>query len=76
VDALGSEGMGPDQIDERHQRCRCRAYPVGERRNIEFDAFVMADLALSIERQVQAVQVSGVMMSGGALTGVLDEREG
>jgi hypothetical protein len=37
VDALGGKDMGPDYLDERHQGCRCRAHPIGERGYI--DAF-------------------------------------
>lgn len=55
VDALGSEDMGPDHINERHQGCRGGAHPVGECRYIEIDAFASIDVALTIERQVQTV---------------------
>ena len=55
MDALGGEDMRPDRLDQRHQRCRRRADPVGQRRDIEFDAFARIDGALTIERQMQAV---------------------
>src|SRR6516164_8143158 len=55
VDALGSEDMAPDRVDQRHQSCRRGAHPVCERRDIEVDAFALVDVALTIERQVQAV---------------------
>ena len=44
-----------DHIDQRHQGCRGCAHPVGQRRDIEVDAFAFIDVALAIERQVQAV---------------------
>ncbi len=37
------------------QGCRGRAHPICERRYIEFDAFALVDITLTIERQVQAV---------------------
>ena len=55
MDALGGEDMGPDHIDQRHQRCRRGAHPVGQRRDVEIDAFARIDGALAVERQVQAV---------------------
>jgi hypothetical protein len=46
---------GSGRVKERHQGCRGRAHPVRERRYIEVDAFALVDIALTIERQVQAV---------------------
>ena len=42
-------------FDQRHQRRRRRAHPVGERRDVEIDAFPRIDRALTVERQMQAV---------------------
>ena len=42
-------------VDQRHQRCRRRAHPVGQRRDVEIDAFPGIDGALPVERQMQAV---------------------
>ena len=42
-------------VDQRHQRGRRRADPVGQRRDIEIDAFARIDGALAVERQMQAV---------------------
>jgi hypothetical protein len=55
VDALGSEHMRADQEDERHQRCGCRTEPISERRDLKVYALAGIDLALVIERQMQAV---------------------
>jgi hypothetical protein len=55
VDALGCEDVAPDRIDQRHQGCCGGTYPVRERRYVEVDAFTLVDVALTIERQVQAV---------------------
>lgn len=55
VDALGREDVAPDRIYQRHQGCGGGAHPVRERRHVEVDAFTLIDVALTIERQVQAV---------------------
>ena len=55
MDALGGEDMGADRLDERHQGCCRRAHPVGERGDIEIDAFARRGGALAVERQMQAV---------------------
>lgn len=55
VDALGCEDMAPDRIYQRHQGRRRGAHPVRKRRDVEIDAFTLVDVALPIERQVQAV---------------------
>ena len=55
MDALGREHMGADRLDQRHQRRRRGADPVGQRRDVEIDAFAGIDVALAVERQVQAV---------------------
>ena len=55
MDALGGEDMGADRLDQRHQRRRRRADPVGQRRDVEIDAFPGIDCALTVERQMQAV---------------------
>ena len=55
MDALSGEDMGADRLDQRHQRRRRRADPVGQRRDVEIDAFPGIDRALPVERQMQAV---------------------
>jgi len=55
MDALGRKDMGPDRLDQRHQRCRTGPHPVGERRDVEIDAFARVDVALAMERQMQAI---------------------
>jgi hypothetical protein len=55
VDALGRKDMAPDRADQRHQGCRGGTHPVRERRYVEVDAFTLVDIALAMERQVQAV---------------------
>ena len=47
--------MAPDRIDQRHQGCRRGAHPVRQRRYVEVNAFALVDVALTMERQVQAV---------------------
>ena len=47
--------MGADRLDQRHQRRRRRADPVGQRRDVEVDALAGIGRALAVERQVQAV---------------------
>ena len=55
MDALGGEDVGADHVDQRHQGCRGCADPICQRRDVEIDAFAFIDVALAIERQVQAV---------------------
>src|ERR1700752_1967145 len=55
MDAPGSEDVAPDRIYQRHQGCRGGTYPVRQRRYVEVDALTLVDVALTIERQVQAV---------------------
>ena len=55
MDAFRCKDMASDRIDQRHQGCRGGAHPVGQRRDIEVDAFAPVDLALTVERQVQAI---------------------
>ncbi len=55
MDALGGKDVGADHVNERHQGCRGGAHPVCQRRDIEIDAFAFIDVALPIERQMQAV---------------------
>ena len=55
MDALGRKDMGANGLDQRHQRRRAGADPVGQRRDIEFDALAGVSRALPVERQVQAV---------------------
>jgi hypothetical protein len=45
---------GADRLDQRDQRNRRGARPVGERRHVEIDAFARIDGALPVERQMQA----------------------
>jgi hypothetical protein len=53
MDPLGREDMSSDRFDQRPQRCCAGADPIGERRDIELDAFARS--ALPVERQMQAV---------------------
>jgi hypothetical protein len=55
MNALGREDVGPDRLDQRHQRCRTGAHPVRQGRDVEIDAFARIDVALTIERQMQAI---------------------
>ena len=55
MDAFGSEHVIADLIDQRHQRRRTRANPVGQRRGVKIDAFVGVDVALPVQRQVGPV---------------------
>ena len=55
VDALRREHVRADHFHQRHQSCGCRADPIGERRDVEIDAFAGVDCALAVERQMQAV---------------------
>ena len=55
MNAFSGEDMGVDLRHQRHQRRRCRAHPVGERRYLEINAFPCIDGALAVERQMQAV---------------------
>ena len=55
MDALGCEDMRPDRLDQRHQGRRRSADPIGQRRDVELDAFAGIDRALAVERQMQAV---------------------
>ena len=55
MDALRRKDMGADLRHQRHQRGRRRAHPVGQRRDVEIDAFPGIDCALTVERQMQAV---------------------
>ena len=52
---LGREHVGADRLDQRHQRRRRGADPVGQRRHVELDAFAGIGRALAGQRQVQAV---------------------
>jgi hypothetical protein len=47
--------MCADHFDERHQRCRRSAHPVGQCRHIEINAFPHIHVALAVEWQMQAV---------------------
>ena len=53
--ALGGKHMGADGFDDRHQACRRRTDPIGQRRDIELDAFAGISFALAIEWQMHAV---------------------
>ncbi len=55
VDALGSEDMRLDRLDQRHQRRSRRADPVGQRGDVERHALMRIRRALPVERQVQSV---------------------
>jgi hypothetical protein len=55
MDALGREGMGADRLDQRHQCGRRGAHPLGQCRHIEINSFPRMDVALPIERQMQAI---------------------
>jgi len=55
MDALGGEDMLADRLDQRHQRRRCRAHPISQRRDVELYAFAGEGRALPGQRQVQSV---------------------
>ena len=55
MNALSREDMGADRLDQRHQRRRRRAHPIGQRRHVEINAFPRINGALTVERQMQAV---------------------
>jgi hypothetical protein len=55
MDALSGEDMAADRLDQRHQRRRRSADPVGEGRRVKIDAFPPIDAALAVEWQMQAV---------------------
>jgi hypothetical protein len=55
MNARGGEYMGADRLDQRHQRRRRRADPVSKRRHVELEALAGIDLALAVERQMQAI---------------------
>src|SRR5689334_1254607 len=55
MDTLGREDMASDRLDQRHQGCGGSTHPVRESRDVEVDAFALVDLALTMERQVQAI---------------------
>jgi hypothetical protein len=72
MDALRRKDIGADLRHQRHQRGRRRAHPVGQRRDIEIDAFPGIDRALTVERQMQAVlgeQNVGEQLWAGTPTG-------
>ena len=55
MNALGCKDMRADRLDQRHQRGRRGADPVGQRRHVEVDTFSRVDLTLAVEWQMQAV---------------------
>ena len=55
MDALGREDMSLYAFDQRHQRRRCSADPIGQRRDVELDAFALVNRALAVERKMQTV---------------------
>ena len=55
MDALSGEDLAPDRLDQRHQRRRRSANPVGERRHVEINAFPCINGALTVKRQMQAI---------------------
>ena len=55
MNALGREHVGADQQDERHQRCGADAHPIGQRGDVEVDAFARIGRALAVERQMQPI---------------------
>src|SRR5437867_4242235 len=55
MDALGREHMRLDRLDQRHQRCRASAHPVGQRRDVELDPLARISLTQAMERQMQTV---------------------
>jgi hypothetical protein len=44
-----------DLVDERHQRRRARADPIGQCRYVEIDAFAGVDVTLAVQRQMRPV---------------------
>ena len=55
MDAFGRKDVGADGFDQRRKRRRTRPDPVGERRDIEIDAFLRPHLALPVERQMRPI---------------------
>ena len=55
VDAFGRKDMAPDRVNQRHQGCGGGSHPICQRRYMKVDTFTLVDLALTLERQVQAV---------------------
>ena len=55
VDAFSGQHVLFDFLDQRRKRCRARTNPIGQRRDVEVDAFLRVDVALAIERKVGAV---------------------
>lgn len=53
MDAFGAQHMGADRLDERRQRDRTGANPVGERRGIDLDPLAGEGRALAVERLMQ-----------------------
>jgi len=54
VDALGSEDVATDQLNQRHQRGGAGADPIRQGRGVELDAFPGVARALPVERLVLA----------------------
>ena len=50
-----AQHMAPDQLDQRSQRRRARADPVGHGRDVEIDALAGKAFALAVERLMMAV---------------------
>src|SRR5512133_3410443 len=55
MDALRRKHVPLDRFDQRHQRCRTGADPVGKRRYVAIDPLTRINRALAIEWQMQAV---------------------
>ena len=54
ADALSIQHVAADQLDQRRQRRGRGADPVGERRDVEIDAFAGEALTLPVEREVSS----------------------
>ena len=55
MDAFGRQNMRLDRLDQRHQRRGAGPDPIGERRDIEIDAFFFVYGALAVQRQMGAI---------------------
>ncbi len=63
MDAFGRKHVLADRLDQRHQRCRRGAHPVGQCRDIEIDPLARIGRALAIERQVRAYLANSTCVS-------------
>jgi len=77
MDARAAHHVGPDQLDQRLQRCGTGADPVGQGRHVEIDPLAREALALPIERQMLAkLAVEHHRQQAGAGAASRDRMEG